>query len=265
MFELRTCLGAGIVVGLVRVILLSTPLLLVSAADARAGVVTWGSGFPASTGTPTTVSLGGGSTVQLAVSTGGTQGLNHVDLGPLGAAETGLDYTNLRTLAIFNGGGSSSVVTTLTFTNFVPGSRHVRGFIMVGAVDELSTPITLTSSVGGAVQTWTPVGSSFDISATDADPISWNAGSGQLSTSTIDNGIDSDGIVLNIGSIEQYGTITLTLSQHLQDGIHYSIGEEVAPEVPATSNRGLVFAVFVLVMTGAMFARPHLRRAAFRE
>jgi hypothetical protein len=265
MIELRTSLGADLVFVLVRVILLATPLLFVSAGGARAGVVTWGSGFPASTGTPTTVSLGGGSTVQLAVTTGGTRGINAVDLGTSGTAETGLDYTNLRTVAIFNGGGSSSVVTTLTFTNFVPGPRHMRGFIMVGAVDELSTPITVTSSVIGAVQTWTQVGSSFDMSATEADPITWNAGSGQLSTSTVDNSIDSDGIVLDIGSIEQYGTITLSLSQHLQDGIYYSIGEEMAPEVPATSNRGLVFTAVLLIMTGATSARPQFRRAAFRE
>ncbi len=218
---------------------------------AHAGPVTWGTGYPSSVGVATTVSLGGGSTVDLTVTTGGTQGLTPQDLGPVGATETGLDYSQLRTLAIFNGGGTSSVTTTLTFTNFNPRPQHLRGFIMVGAVDELSTPITVTSSVGGAVQGWTQVGSDFDISPGNSDPIAWNAASGQFTTATVDNGIDSGGIVVDVGSIAQYGTITLTLNQHLQDGIQYSFGEESSPLAPMSSAWGLALAAVLLAGAGA--------------
>lgn len=184
-------------------------------------------------GVPTTVELGGGSTIDVTVATGGTQGLGGNDAGGVGAMETGLDYCRLRELTIFNGGGAGSVPTTLTFINFVPGPGHLRGFLMIGAVAGLSSPITVTSSVAGAVQGWAQVGSTFDLAPTNASPITWNPLAGTFVTNAT-TGNDSDGIVVDVGPLAAAGAITLSLSQHLNDGIVFSIGEEVAC-VPASA------------------------------
>jgi hypothetical protein len=48
-------------------------------------------------------------TADVTVQTGGTQGVSGADLGAMGQTETGLDYSTLPVLAIFNGGGESAV------------------------------------------------------------------------------------------------------------------------------------------------------------
>jgi len=242
------------------VLLLSAPASIASPELARAGVVTWGTGWPTVSGTPATLSLGGGSTVDVTVTTGGAQGLSEGSVGPLGAVETGLDYSQFNYLGIFNGGGDGNVTTTLTFTNFVPGPHHVRGLLMIGQLDERSVPVTLTSSVGGAVQTWSQVGNTFPMGAGNSDPTTWNAASGQISTPLDDDGNDSSGIVLDIGSLSQYGTITVTLSQALPDGVSYAIGVETAPVVvPVASGPALGVLAALLTLTGARLA-GRLRR-----
>jgi len=220
--------------------------------DALAADITWGSAYPMTVGVATSVSLGGGSTVDLTVTTGGTQGLSNDDLESAGSVETGLGYTNLTTLAIFNGGGGGSVTTTLLFSNFNPGPGHVRGFVMVGAVDELTSAITLTSSVPGAVQTWPQVGTSFAVGVGNEDPIAWTPATGQITHGEGTEGIDSGGIVIDVGSIAQYGTITLTLGQHLGDGIQYAFGEEVAAPVPSMSPAAVLAISALLVALGAV-------------
>lgn len=192
-----------------------------------ATLTTWAdfSSFPPN-GIPTTYALGGGSSVDITVTTGGNHGLNGADLGVTGAAETGLDYSHLRTLAIFNGPGNSTVVTSFTFSSFIPGPDHVRGLLFVGAINGQSSPITLTSSVAGAVQTWPLAGAPFTINADNDYEVTWNPISGTIIT-TAPIGIDSKGICIDIGAIDQYGTITITLNQHLNDGILYGVGEEV--------------------------------------
>jgi len=225
---------------------------LVFCSDAVAADVTWGSAYPLTVGVPTSVSLGGGSTVDLTVTTGGTQGLGFGGLGSAGSSETGLGYTSLTTLVIFNGGGGGSVTTTLLFSNFTPGPSHARGFVMVGAVDELTSAITLTSSVPGAVQTWSQVGTSFAVSPGNEDPIAWTPATGQITHGVGTEGIDSGGIVIDVGSIAQYGTITLTLDQALGDGIHYAFGEEVATPVPSMSAAVAIALSAALVAFGAV-------------
>lgn len=219
---------------------------------AQAGEVTWGNAYPTTVGVATSISLGGGSTVDLTVTTGGAQGLTNDDLALAGAVETGLDYTHLTTLAIFNGGGSGSVATALLFSNFNPGPGHVRGFVMVGAVDELTSVITSTSSVPGAVQTWSQVGTSFAVGVGNEDPIAWTPATGLITHGSGVEGIDSGGIVIDVGSIAQYGTITLTLDQHLSDGILFAFGEEAAPPVPSITPPGALAISAALVALGAI-------------
>lgn len=222
-----------------------------SSTAVQAATTTWGD-FVSSTpvvGVPTTVSLGGGSTVDVTLSTGGTQGISASGQGSLGSTETGLGYTDLNILAIFNGGGTSTVPTVIQFSNFQPSANHVRGFLAVGAVHANSSPITVTSSVAGAVQTWTQTGSAFDFGPSNAFPIAWNAASGTFTTAaTIGN--DSKVIVIDVGSLSQYGTITLSLNQHLSDGVIFAFGEQVAAAVPATSPLAQLFGVLLLVLMG---------------
>jgi len=220
-------------------------------------LVTWGD-FVESTpppGAPTTVSLGGGSTVQVTVTTGGTQGITGSTWGTLGALETGLGYTALNMLGIFNGGGQASVHTVVQFSNFQPGAHHVRGFIGIGALNGFSSPVTVTSSLAGAVQTWTQVGSAFDFGPANSFPITWNAPSGTFTTTAaITN--DSKVIVLDVGSLAQYSTITLSLEQWLDDGVVFVIGEETAAtEVPALGPPAWTAAALLLAVSGVVAAR----------
>lgn len=210
---------------------LATLLLGVAlpAAALASGPMTWGDflGVTPRPGMPTTVSLGGGSTVDVLVNTGGTQEISAADLGATGADSTGLDYQHLIVFGIFDGGGFGTVPTTISYSNFHAGPNHVSGYLMVGAVNGRSSPIAVTSSVPGAVQTWTQAGSSFDINSNNSWPISWSADSGQFATDA-PTGIDSDGIVIRMGSISQYTSVTISLEQYLDDGILFSIGEEVS-------------------------------------
>jgi hypothetical protein len=183
---------------------------------------------------PTTVSLGGGSSVDVTVTTGGTRGISSVDYDTTGAAATGLDYTDLTVFGIFNGGGSGSVATTIVFSNFQVGPAHVAGHLFVGAVNGSSSPLAVTSSVPGAVQTWSQIGSSFDLDPSNAWEISWNPQPGTFTTDA-PIGIDSDGIVIGVGALNQYGSISITLQQFLNDGIVFSIGEE------SSSSTGVEF------------------------
>ncbi len=176
---------------------------------------------------PTTVPMGPGSTVRVRVQTGGSLGVNGADLDTIGTAETGLQYDQLDCLAIFNGGGTGSVQTTLTFTDIQVGAAHQRGLLMVGAINALSSPVTLSSTVAGRVQTWTVVGTPFDYTPFNSFPVSWNAGSGVITT-TAASGNDSRCIVLDLGPLTSDGDITITLSQHLNDGIVFALGEELA-------------------------------------
>lgn len=190
-------------------------------------------------GTPTTLAMGAGSSVDVTVTTGGTHGVNASDADTLGIANTGLQYSHLRYLAIFNGGGSGSVPTRLTFTNIHVGASHQRGLLMVGAINGLSSPVTVSSSIAGRVQTWTIVGRPFDFGASNSFPVSWDASSGTINTSA-SIGIDSRCIVLDLGHLTSDGDIVIQLSQHLNDGIIYSFGEEQSATagVPWQGNGG---------------------------
>jgi hypothetical protein len=185
--------------------------------------------FPAGpfpVGVTTAVGDSGGTLVDLTVQTGGSQGAQGVDLDTLGVAETGLNYTNFHVLGIFDGGGTSRVLTTLTFSNIRPGPSHHSGLLMVGAMNGGSSPVTVTSSVAGRVVTWTVVGQPFDLSADNSFPVDWDPGSGQIQTSA--PGInDSQGIVVDLGDLHGDGTVTLSLGQALFDGIFFGFGEEV--------------------------------------
>lgn len=178
-------------------------------------------------GSSFTVPLSSGSSVDVTIQTGGTQGVSGTDADTLGVSATGLDYPDLLVLGIFNGGGFSSVTTTITFSNIQVGGAHQRGFLLVGAVNGASSPITVSSSVPGRVATWSVVGQPFAFGPLNDFPITWNPASGQLVT-TAPVGIDSRAIVLDLGDLDTDGTITIALQQHLNDGILFGLGEEVS-------------------------------------
>ena len=227
-------------------ILLAVPLsLLFKAESAVAGPVHWadfGSGsFPA--GTVHTLNLSPGSTVDVLVETGGTRGVNGGTFDTLGRASTGLDYSVLRLLGIFNGGGFSSVTTRLTFRNFQLGALHQRGLFLIGAVNGLSSPIQLSTTLPGGTSVWTVVGETFPFGADNSFPISWNAASGQLETSAL-SGNDSRCIVIDVGDLNAQDSIRVTLQQHLNDGIVFGFGEELiaSASVPESAADGVAFA-----------------------
>jgi hypothetical protein len=160
-----------------------TLLLAVPAAAPLAAPGTFWAHFPAgpvAVGVPLTLPMSEGSHVDVTLQTGGTQGTNGVDSDTLGSGATGLDYEHLYLVGLFNGGGTTTVPTTLTFSNVQVGASHRRGLLMVGAVNGQSSPVTVTSSVGGRVATWTVVGEPFDFGASNAYPITWNAGCGPV-------------------------------------------------------------------------------------
>jgi len=178
-------------------------------------------------GTPVHVVTDGGTAFDVTVTTGGTQGVNGFTAGDtLGQAETGLAYDSLYAFGIFNGGGTYSVVTSITYSNIVPGPAHQRGLLMVGAVNSISSPVTVTSSVAGRVTTWSVVGVPFAYGATNSYAIAWNAPAGQFVTNAT-SGNDSKCIVIDLGPLGSDGTINVSLNQHLNDGIVFSLGEEL--------------------------------------
>jgi hypothetical protein len=207
---------------------------------------TWGN-FPQSLfpmNTPVHVATAGGTTFDVTVSTGGTQGVygdNGVDT--LGVAETGLAYDSLYAFSIFNGGGFATVPTTITYSNIQPGPAHHRGLLLVGDVNGASSPITVGSSVAGRVATWSVAGTPFADGPSNSYAIAWNAASGQFTTSAL-SGNDSRCIVIDVGPLGSDGTITLSLNQHLNDGIVYSLGEELTGtlDAPAAATPALELA-----------------------
>lgn len=200
---------------------------------ARAGVVHWAD-FPdgISAGPTFTVPLSSGASVDVRIQTGGTQGVGVAHADTLGALATGLDYAALHLLTIYNGGGSGSVLTRITFSNFQLGAGHQRGFFLVGAVSGPSSPVTLGCSVPGRVGTWTTVGGTFDYGQFNSYPIDWDAQEGEFQTSA-NSGIDSRCIVVDLGPLTSSDTITVTLQQALPDGIVFALGEEVGSTTSA--------------------------------
>jgi len=181
---------------------------------------------------PMTVATAAGTLVDVTVQTGGTQGLYSFNRDTLGVIHTGLDYDSLYCLAIFNGGGTSSVSTTITFSNIRVGAGHERGYFLVGAVNGISSPVTITSSVAGRVSSWTQVGDTFPFSPEESFAIDWNAPSGTFLTSAV-AGNDSRGVVIDLGDLRTDGTITVSLSQYLNDGIYFALGEKLLEPLSA--------------------------------
>jgi len=197
--------------------------------------------FPVNT--PVTLSTGGGTSAQVTVATGGSQGVGGGDLDTLGAAATALQYTDLYVVGIFNGGGSGTVPTSLTFSNIHTGVAHERGLLMVGAINGASSPVTVSSSVPGRVATWAVVGQPFAYGPQNSYPVTWDAASGTINT-TASSGNDSRCIVLDVGDLGSDGVITISLSQNLNDGIIYALGEELlgpldVPGTPAAAELAL--------------------------
>jgi len=217
--------------------------LSLAASSAGADPTTFWGQFPVNVtnGVPYTIPLGTGSQVTATMTTGGSQGMHGVSLDTLGRSATALDYSQLNVLGIFNGGGSAAVTTTITISDVQMGTSHKRGLLMVGAVNGLSSPITVTSSVPGRVATFTLIGS-FDYTPDNSAPISWNPGSGTFQTGApIAN--DSRCIVIDLGDLETDGTLTISLNQWLNDGIVFAIGEEWLPNVgvPPSSAQAVTF------------------------
>jgi hypothetical protein len=198
---------------------------------------------PLPVGTPIAIATAGGTHMKLTVQTGGTQGVDGGRTDTMGVAETGLAYDSLSFIGIFNGGGFSTVPTSLAFTNIQPCLEHRRGFLMLGAINGLSSPVTVTSSVPGRVATWTVVGHPFDWGPGNSTEVSWDATTGSIMTNA-PVGIDSRCIVLDLGNLSTDGDVTISLNQHLNDGILCAFGEEIDETlaVPLSGSPGLALA-----------------------
>lgn len=210
------------------------------AAPALAGPNASWVAFPANVplNTPVALSSATGLLVDVTITTGGSRGVHGAANDTLGVAATGLVYDSLCVVAIYNGGGSGHVTTTLVFSNPRVGPGHDRGLFVVGAVNGLSSPVTLTSTVPGRVATFTVVGSPFAYGAQNNYEISWVPVLGQFQTGA-PIGIDSRCVVLDLGDLRTAGSLTVTLSQYLNDGIVFGFGEKLAsalavPPVPPT-------------------------------
>ncbi len=227
-----------------RAALLAAALCVPALADAAPSTA-WGR-FPLGslpTNTPVAVRTAGGTTFDVTVTTGGTQGVSGTNLGDtLGVAATGLDYDSLYVTGIFNGGGLSRVPTSITFSNVQPGPAHGRGLLLLGDIAGLSSPVTVTSSVAGRVATWSVVGVPF-ARGVDSVAVQWTPGSGTFTIATV-VGADSRCVVLDLGDLGGDGTINVSLDQHLNDGIVFSLGEELTGTlgVPAPATLALAFA-----------------------
>ncbi len=178
-------------------------------------------------GVPTTLSTHAGTLVDVTITTGGSQGVGGGALDTLGMSATGLDYDSLRYVGIFNGGGNGKVTTTLTFSNIRVSTSHGHGLLLVGAVNGQSSPIAVTSTVPGRVPTFTVVGQPFAFGSSNDFPIDWIPAAGQFQTFA-SSGNDSRCIVIDLGDLRSDGTVQVSLSQHLNDGILYSFGETIS-------------------------------------
>ncbi len=215
-------------------LLVASAILLARPHSAGAGPTHWANfgAAPFPVGTYQTVPLSPGSTVQVLVETGGTRGAAGTATDTLGRASTGLDYSVLRLLAIYNGGGFSTVTTRLTFRNFQVGPSHQRGLFLIGAVNGNSSPIQLATTTPGGTAGWHVVGQPFDFDLFNAFPISWDANTGRFETTT-PIGVDSRCIVIDLGGLGTLDSLRVTLQQYLNDGIVFGFGEELGPSVSA--------------------------------
>lgn len=181
-----------------------------------------------------TVALGGGTTADLTILGLDTGAIfSALDYGSVGAATAGLNYTHLQGLGERPGGSSGTVPVTLRFDNIHVGAAHIRGYLFVGAVNGGSSPVTFATVPSGIVGGWTPTGT-FPLDANNASPITWNP-SGTLTT-TAPIGDDSAGIFLATGSLAQYTSITISLSEARIDGIGFSLGEAISEPCPVPGS-----------------------------
>lgn len=187
-------------------------------------------------GVPTTLSTTAGTLVDVTITTGGNQGVGGGAWDTLGMGATGLAYDSLRYVGIFNGGGNGNVLTTLTFSNIRVGPSHAHGLFLIGAVNGQSSPIVVTSSVPGRVATFNVVGQPFAFNASNDWLIDWIPALGQFQTSAT-SGNDSRCIVIDLDDLRSDGTIEVSVSQHLNDGILYAFGETVSGSVGVSPPR----------------------------
>jgi len=182
--------------------------------------------IPISANVPSQIPLGGGSTAELVTN----QIINQVDShGTLGVSQTGLNYSNLTTFT--QSGINTSTDITIVYSNFNLSTSHNRGFLLIGAISQPSLPVIITSDPPGIRQTWPALGS-FPITifsgTPNITPIFWNPLTGEITSPAAASGSPhSQAIVLDLGDLSQYNSITITIpDQPAGDGIIHGIGEE---------------------------------------
>ncbi len=177
-------------------------------------------------GVPTTVQFTPGSSVDIKVVTGGTQGITGVTFDSLGSSAMGLGFDSLRVLAIFNGGGASNVLTVIEYSNFQGVPANAVGYVGVGRVNGASSPVTVSSSP--AVGPWAAAGHDFIVDPADTTSITWEPDSSRFVTPIVP-AHDSRGLTIGLGALDQYSVVSVQLSQFLNDGIYFWIGYDDAP------------------------------------
>ena len=132
-----------------------------------------------------------------------------------------LKYDHLNVASPF-GGGVQVITYTVTFTNFVAGTNHVKGLLFVGDVANRCGGVVQFTVTGGSTSSLNRVGDDFANGA-DKTPFVWDAGTGALTSVT--HAPDAGGIVLDIGSLSPYTQIQFSLKTDGGDGWYYGIGE----------------------------------------
>lgn len=207
---------------------------------AMAGSVTTWANFQTKlppVGTNTTMSLGGGSHVDILFTLnlpGRPYTYTAGDFGTIGSTETGLGYSDLYYTTAFNGGG----LYTVTLTNFVVGANSLKGLFFVGDANDTAGPLIFTAT-GGAVSSWTQAGNQFAIGF-DTATYTFTPATGKLQP----NGNDPDGggIVLDLGSLSSYTQIKLSFGASTADGWRYGVGEvsSTSSATPEPATFGLL-------------------------
>jgi hypothetical protein len=183
------------------------------------------------------VSLGGGSTCSMRFNgnlLSYPTGFRYYS--STGSAESGIEYSNIYTCRIGYLGGAGSTV----YNNFSVSPNHIRGLLFIAEPNGASSPLTVTTAPNPlAFQSWTQVGSTFTFAGATS-PINWNPIPGTFTT-TAPVGNDARGIIVDLGSLTQYTSITISLNAGIQDGIDWALGEEVyEPVISFDTNLNLI-------------------------
>lgn len=139
---------------------------------------------------------------------------------------SGLDWTYLKYFQV----ASPSSDVTIVFSNFNVGSNHKKGYFYNEGFTINTNQITIMTNPPNLQQNWTVVGGWFPNMefANNQEAVTWNNMSGTLNWGGGNPSLHTGAIILDVGDLSQYTSITVTYSTSAElDGVRFSIGEEI--------------------------------------